>query len=238
MIEYLRETGSTNADLAARARNGEQVAEGLWLVADRQSAGRGRQGRDWFDGAGNFMGSTLVRLRLGDPAPATLALVAGLAVHAALDGMLPPTTRSTLKWPNDVMIGQAKLAGILLEREGDSVIVGVGVNLAVAPQLPDRETVCLAALGAPCGRDEFAGRLAACFAEDLERWRHFGIAPIVNRWLAAGHPIGTPLSVGEPGEVPVSGIFAGLSSDGALQLRLGDGTTRVIHSGEVRFARP
>jgi BirA family biotin operon repressor/biotin-[acetyl-CoA-carboxylase] ligase len=73
------------------------------------------------------------------------------------------------------------------------------------------------------------------FDLELDRWRSFGLAPIVRRWLAAAHPIGTPLSVGEPGETPLNGNFAGLTEDGALQLRLADGSTRVIHAGDVRL---
>lgn len=230
MIEYLAETGSTNADLIARLRASEPVREGAWLVADRQTAGRGRQGRHWFDGAGNFMGSTVVRLGPGDPPPGSLALVAGLALHDVLAPCLS-TPPPMLKWPNDVLVAGAKLAGILLEREGDAVVVGIGVNLAAAPELPDRATVCLAALGAAPSRDDFAEALAAAFARDLDRWRSYGLEPIVARWLAAGHPIGTPLSVDDVGQ----GTFAGLTADGALQLRLPDGTTKIVHSGEVNL---
>jgi BirA family biotin operon repressor/biotin-[acetyl-CoA-carboxylase] ligase len=130
------------------------------------------------------------------------------------------------------MLGTAKLAGILLERVADSVVVGIGVNLRFAPDLPDRET---AALDAP-DRDAFAADLARQFDLELDRWRSFGLAPIVARWLAVAHPIGTPLSVGEPAEAPLAGAFAGLTEDGALKLRLADGATRVIHAGEVRLA--
>lgn len=230
MIEYLAETGSTSADIAARLREGQFVPEGHWLVADRQTTGRGRQGREWFDGAGNFMGSTVVHPRFGDPDPASLALIAGLAVHQAVTAF-PASAGALLKWPNDVMIGAAKLAGILLERVGDSVIVGIGVNLASAPALPDRETIALGG----ADRNSFAADLARLFDLELDRWRSFGLAPIVRRWLAAAHPIGTALVVGEPGEDPLAGSFAGLTEDGSLQLRLADGSTRVIHAGEVRL---
>lgn len=237
MIERLTETGSTNADLAARIAGGEAVPEGLWLVADRQTSGRGRQGRAWFDGAGNFMGSTVVHLRSGDPPAGTLALLAGLALHDVVGALLAPPARAVLKWPNDLMIGTAKLAGILLERAGDAVVIGIGANLVAAPDLPDRQTVALSAYGPAPSRDHFADALARQFAIELERWRSFGIGPVIARWAAAGHPAGTPLKVGEPGDEPLVGAFAGLSADGALQLRLADGTTRTIHAGEVRFAQ-
>jgi len=262
MIEFSPETGSTNADAIAKLRRGEFVPEGTWLVADRQIRGRGRLGRQWFDGAGNFMGSTVVVIRFGDPAPGTLALVAGLAVHAAVENAMPGSARDAndpspasaelsdgvgarrqrrdplLKWPNDLMIGRAKLAGILLEREGDAVVVGIGVNLAAAPPLPDREAISLAELGVAASRDDFAASLAKAFALEVERWRTYGLGAIVNRWLAAAHPIGTPLTVGVLGELPLKGAFAGLSDDGALQLRAADGTTHVVQSGEVSFAAP
>ena len=223
--------------MAARLRAGVFVPEGRWLVADRQVSGRGRGGRAWSDGIGNFMGSTPIHLGRGDPPAGTLALVAGLAVHHAVSALVPREQSAVLKWPNDVMIGRAKLAGMLLEREGDAVVLGVGVNLSVAPHVEGRETVALSAFG-PANRNHFADELARCFALELERWRSFGLGPITNRWLKVGHPIGTPLDVGEPGEEPLSGTFAGLSADGALQLRLPGGTTRTIHAGEVRFSRP
>jgi len=236
LIETVPETGSTSADLAARLAQGRGVAEGHWLVADRQSAGRGRQGRAWFDGTGNFMGSTIVIARPGDPPLPTLALVAGLALADAVGTHLPPPARAMLKWPNDVMVGAAKLAGILLERVAGAVVVGVGVNLAAAPEIEGRETVALAHFGPAPDRDMFAEALAAAFAEELVRWRNYGVGPLIARWLAAAHPSGTPLAVGEPGEVPLEGTFAGLDADGALLLQLADGTTRTIRAGEVRLA--
>lgn len=236
MIEFSRETTSTNADAAMRLRSGNHVPDGTWFVTDRQTAGRGRHGREWFDGAGNFMGSTVVQLRHGDPAPGTLALVVGLAVHSVIAPLLPEGLAVRLKWPNDLMVGSAKLVGILLERERDAVIAGIGVNLDVAPPLPDRETTSLRGLGVAIMRDDFAESLAAAFARELERWRTYGLGSIVNRWLEAAHPVGTPLKVGILGEPALEGVFAGLTGDGALQLRLADGTTHVIQSGEVSLA--
>ena len=238
MIERLASIRSTNAALAERITRGESVPEGHWLIADRQTAGRGRQGREWFDGAGNFMGSTVVLPKFGDPPLSSLALVAGLALIEAITLTLQPPQQAMLKWPNDVMIGKAKLAGILLERVGDCVVIGIGANLAAAPDLPDRKTIALSALGPAPDRDLFAVRLADCLSQDLGRWRSFGLGPIIARWLAAAHPLGTPLEVGEPGEPFHKGTFAGLTDDGALLLGLSGATTRVIHAGEVRLAMP
>ena len=233
MIETVAETGSTNADLAARLRNGERVAEGGWLIADRQVAGRGRQGRPWSDGAGNFMGSTLVRPGPGDPPAHTLTLMAALAVYDAVLPLLAEPQALAIKWPNDLLLRGAKLSGILLERVGEAVVVGIGVNLAQAPDLPDRPAVALAQLGPAPDRDAFAATLAEAFDRELERWRTFGIEPLVRRWLAAAHPVGTALRVHDAEGQPTSGRFAGLAADGSLLLRLEDGATRAIHAGDV-----
>jgi len=237
LIATVPETASTNADLLARLSGGEAVAEGDWLVADRQTAGRGRRGRTWSDGAGNFMGSTVVHLGPSGtwgqlPAP-SLALVAGLAVQAAVSPYVIAPARALLKWPNDVMVGMAKLAGILLETYADAVVIGIGVNLVQAPDLPDREAVALASFGPAPSRDHFAEALAHCFAEELARWRQWGLASTISRWLVAAHPPGTLLTLSLPGELPISGQFDGLDETGALRLALADGTTQIVHAGEV-----
>ncbi len=233
MIETLSVTGSTNADLAARLRAGERLDEGFWLVAERQEAGRGRQGRDWFDGAGNFMGSTLVRLLPCDPPITGLPFVAGLAVYEAVAGFVVHKQALQLKWPNDLMLAGAKLAGILLERVDDCVIVGIGVNLAQAPQLPDRKTAALSDLGPPPEPAMFALRLEQSLTAELERWRSFGMKALLARWASVAHPEGTPLAVHEQGGETVTGTFSGLEESGALRLRLADGSARVIHAGDV-----
>ena len=236
MIRFLAETGSTNADLLSALAAGERVGEDDWLVADRQNAGRGRQGRDWFDGHGNFMGSTVVRPGPGDPPPQTLSLLAGVAAFEAVAPLCPSPCPLALKWPNDLLIGGAKLAGILLEATGDAVVVGIGVNLARAPYLPDRETVTLAKFGPAPDRDLFAEALAGLFAEHLVRWRTYGLEPLLREWRAMAMAEGTSLAVHEPGGTRVAGVYAGLADDGALRLRLADGTQRVIHAGDVTLA--
>ena len=236
MIRTLAETGSTNADLLAALRAGERIAEGDWLITDRQTAGRGRQGRTWFDGTGNFMGSTVVRPAPGDPTAPTLALLAGLALYEAVARFLADPSRLSLKWPNDLMLGRAKLAGILLERQGDAVVIGIGVNLAAAPSVEGRETTSLSAIGPAPDRDVFASVLAAAFDRELERWRTVGLEPILRRWQAVAHPFGAPLSAHEPGGATVAGTFHGLAQDGSLLLRLEDGSVRPIHAGDVSLA--
>ncbi|QZH74669.1 MAG: biotin--[acetyl-CoA-carboxylase] ligase [Erythrobacter sp.] len=233
MIEVVSETGSTSADLLARLRSGERLAEGDWLVADRQSAGKGRQGRAWIDAPGNFMGSTVVRLYPQDPSPATLSLVAALAVYEAVLPRLANPSALQLKWPNDLMLDRAKLSGILLEREGDYAVIGIGVNLAAAPLVEGRTVGSLASSGPAPARDAFAADLAAQMATEVRRWREFGIGPILNRWRAAAHPPGTLLTLQESDGTSTRGTFDSIGDDGTLHLRLPDGSTRAIHAGDV-----
>ena len=223
-IRTVVETGSTNDDLAALAREG--AAEGTWLRAGRQTGGKGRQGRAWHSSPGNLHASTLVRLQPGDPPAPTLALVAAVALYEVVVAYAPQVR---VKWPNDLLADGAKLSGILLERQGDAVIVGFGVNLAHHPEDIDRPATSLAALaGAAPEPAAFLDILAEAFARWLVRWRSGGVEPVRRQWLAAAHPPGTPLSTSE-GE----GLFDGLDEGGALRLRLVDGTLRVIHAGDV-----
>ncbi|KUR71900.1 biotin--protein ligase [Novosphingobium fuchskuhlense] len=235
MIRVVAEIASTNSALLARLAEGEAPAEGHWLVADRQTAGRGRAGRIWTGGLGNFMGSTAVALREGEALPQTLALVAGVSVHRALMTVVPDIAGLALKWPNDLLVEEAKLGGILLERQRDAVIVGIGVNLAEAPQVPGRKTVSLNALGHAVVRDDFAAALATAWAEDLTAW-HAGAWPMLRgEWLSRALPKGTLLGVNLAEEGHVIGGFAGLEPDGAVLLRLADGAVRAIHAGDVEL---
>jgi BirA family transcriptional regulator, biotin operon repressor / biotin---[acetyl-CoA-carboxylase] ligase len=204
----------------------EGAPEGTWLRAARQTGGKGRQGRAWQSTPGNLHASTLVRLRAGDPPAPTLALVAAVALHEVVAIYAPGTQ---IKWPNDLLFDGAKLAGILLEREDDAVIVGFGVNLASHPDSLERPATSLAALGGMAPEPApFLDILARNVSRWLAIWRDQGVAPVRAAWLAAAHPLGTALATPES-----EGLFEGLDATGALQLRLADGGLRVIHAGDV-----
>lgn len=232
-IETVAETGSTSADLVARLNGGEDIPEGCWLLADHQTSGRGRQGRSWLDAPGNFMGSTVVRLARTDPPAASLSFVAALTLYESVLPYLPNPRQLMLKWPNDVLLAGDKFSGILLERCGDHAVIGLGINLADAPLVKNRHVGSLARVTKAPSRDEFAPALALRFEVELARWRTGGTAPVFARWLAAAHPEGTPLTVHDASGSQVAGRFAGLAGDGALRLRLADGSERVIHAGDV-----
>lgn len=211
---------------------GEGVAEGLWLRAGRQVGGRGRLGRNWESPEGNLHASTLVRLRPGDPPAPTLALVAAVAVHALVAPLLPDGAR--IKWPNDILVGQAKLAGILLERAGDAVVVGIGINVTGFPAKLDRPVTSLwheGAVGAEAGA--LAERLADLFAHWLSIWRGQGTEPVRGQWLANAHAPGTPMRATLPDATTIEGRFDTMDRDGTLILRLANGDTHAIHAADI-----
>ncbi|MEO6215383.1 MAG: biotin--[acetyl-CoA-carboxylase] ligase [Sphingomonas sp.] len=232
-MRTVTETGSTNADMLMLARSGAE--EGLWLRAERQTGGRGRQGREWRSPEGNLYASTLVRLRPIDPQAATLALVAAVALEEVAAAYLSSGEgrRTMIKWPNDLLLDGAKLSGILLERADDAVVIGIGANLAHHPENLERPATSLAAHGATANPADFLETLATAFERWLSIWRNEGLAPIRTRWLDRAHPIGTALTARLPDGSSIDGLFSGLDREGALILRLADGTSRVIHAADV-----
>ena len=206
----------------------DAAIEGEWLVALAQDAGKGRQGRRWQSLQGNFFGSTLVRLGAADPPAPSLALAAGLALVEAVD-IAAPGKGPMLKWPNDLMLGKAKLGGILLERSGDRIVAGFGVNLVIAPTIEGKATADLDGATTP---QAFAPLLAASFARLLGAWRSADPVAFARAWLARAHHLGTPLTVHAGGGETVSGTFAGIEPDGALRLDVG-GQIQLIRAGDV-----
>jgi BirA family biotin operon repressor/biotin-[acetyl-CoA-carboxylase] ligase len=179
--------------------------------------------------SGNFFGSTLVSIAPGHPPAQSLSLVAGLALIEALDGATPGE-RLSLKWPNDLLLDGVKVAGILLERQGDRVVIGFGVNLAAAPQLEDRTAAHLRGRIAP---EAFAPILARSMDRMLTLWRATASADFAKAWLARAHPLGVELRVHGADSATLSGRFDGIESDGALRLRLEDGSVETVRAGDV-----
>jgi BirA family biotin operon repressor/biotin-[acetyl-CoA-carboxylase] ligase len=175
----------------------------------------------------------LVRLLPADPPAPTLALVAAVALHETVSAYAHGA-EVRIKWPNDLLVGGAKLSGILLERQDDSVVIGFGVNLAEHPEETARPATSFRAqFGSAPGPAAFLEDLAGAFARWLGRWRSDGLAPVRAQWLLAAHPIGTALSTHTASGAWVEGLFDGLDESGALRLRLADGSSHVIHAGDV-----
>lgn len=228
----LQETTSTNAHALDLARGGDRGP--LWIVAERQSAGRGRRGREWTSKPGNLYASLL----LTDPAPgahvAELSFVAALAVHDAICDVAPMLgPHLTLKWPNDVLCGGAKLVGILLEGEGSAVVVGIGVNCAHHPEGTEYPATDLSTAGAHVTvADLFAALSRAMVARTAQWQRGEGFAQVRADWLKRAEGLGKPVRV-RLQDRETSGIFEALDEAGRLALRLSDNTLETIAAGDV-----
>lgn len=218
--------------MIARASSG--APEGLWLRADVQDGGRGRMGRGWESPLGNLYASTLVRIRPLDPPAPSLAFVAALAAYDMVM-QIAPEVAVMIKWPNDLLTQTgAKLCGILLERTDDAVIIGTGLNLTHHPQAIDRPVTDLKSQGANPPHPQAAVEiLADSFKQWLTRWREGGLPVILAAWQSHAHPAGTALSVKLPSGEELEGLYSGLCDDGALQLRLAEGSIRAIHAADI-----
>lgn len=235
-LEHVAEIGSTNASLFERARLGETGP--LWLVADMQTSGRGRNTRNWTSPAGNLYASLL----LTDPAPAphiaelsfVLSLALRDAVLAAAHLYDDPTVK--LKWPNDLMVDGHKSAGLLLEggQLGRSpfVVAGFGVNIVSHPQGTTHKATHLQAAGHVVDRDRLASALTDAIAGRLSLWdRGANFARIRKDWLAVAFGLKRPMKVNTLNE-SFEGVFEGVDDFGRLVVATGD-DRRIVSAGEV-----
>jgi BirA family biotin operon repressor/biotin-[acetyl-CoA-carboxylase] ligase len=240
-ILVLEETDSTNAEARRRAEAGE--AGPLWIVARRQTAGRGRRGREWVSETGNLAATLLTTTRRPAAEAAQITFVAALAAADLVCAFVPPPL-VTIKWPNDVMIEAGKVVGILVESGAHEdgglwLAVGVGVNLTHAPSGAERPA---AAVGGHLRGDvhavprveDAAEILADQFAVWMDRWETLGFQPILDAWIERSRGLDGPCTA-RLGHETVSGVAEGLAPDGALRLRLADGTLRLISAGDVFF---
>ena len=164
----------------------------------------------------------------------TLALVAGVSAYDAIAGRFAaPDQRLRIKWPNDILWDGAKLCGILLERTGDAVIVGFGINVTGHPPDLGRPVTSLAAVGGGGSASDVIADLVAAFARTLQMWRVEGLRAVALAWRARALAPGTAVRVEVPDGEAISGVFSELAEDGALILRLANGATRAIHTGDV-----
>ncbi|MBJ7447123.1 MAG: biotin--[acetyl-CoA-carboxylase] ligase [Brevundimonas sp.] len=232
---------STNAEARRRAEAGE--AGPLWITTRRQTQGRGRRGREWASQDGNLF-ATLLHVVTKSPAEAAqITFIAALAVADLLDRYAPPSL-VTIKWPNDVMLAGVKASGILVESGAHAsgglwLAVGIGVNLSHAPQGTERPAAALvdhlaADVAAPPAIEVASRQLADVFAVWLHRWDTLGFQPILDAWAARTPGLDGP-AIARLGHETVEGLAEGVAADGALKLRLGDGSLRLISAGDVFF---
>jgi BirA family biotin operon repressor/biotin-[acetyl-CoA-carboxylase] ligase len=238
--------GSTNVEALARARDGE--CGPMWFVTSEQTAGRGRRHRPWIAPRGNLASSILETIEISPATAATLGFAAGLALEAALRQVsVEASLRSAgsdemkfaLKWPNDVLMGQKKLAGILLEAEavGDrlAVVVGIGTNVVAAPERTPTPATSLKALGVNIGAEELFAALSDCWAEFRGIWDiGRGFSEIRLKWLARAAGLGQAVSV-QSGGSTVTGTFDTIDDTGCMIVRTSDGRRIPISAGDVYF---
>lgn len=236
---HYAEVGSTNTEAMRLADAGRP--SGTWLLADRQTHGRGRSGRAWVSTPGNLHASLIVRDVFPLEKAAQLALVSGVAVHDAvkrsLQGLETPPVE--LKWPNDILCGRRKMGGILVESsvarrdQGALAVIGIGVNLAYAPDLEGLPATDLAAVGASIAPLKLLAFIDESMQEWLSKWASgSGFVRVREAWLARSLPPGVGLTV-HSGQGAVNGVFAGLDPDGALLLTDTAGALQTVTFGDV-----
>lgn len=205
------------------------------VSAAKQTAGRGRRGRDWSCLEGNLFMSLLLPFKLADCGILTFMVsLALLQTVKSFDG----NAEAALKWPNDVLLRGKKISGILLEKGADDYMVaGIGVNLKKAPELPNMvySAGCLADAGITVERKEFLQRYLCALNALLRQWRSEGNSAIVRQWSAAAIGVGTEIAVNLPRERK-TGVFAGVDDNGMLILQTASGC-EIIGAGDVFFVK-
>ena len=242
----LDDIDSTNAEAMRRAAIGE--AGRLWVMADRQSRGKGRSGRSWASAPGNLYASLILRLSCGPEVAQQLALVAGVAVIDAVRAIWARpagsdrTVAVRLKWPNDILAGSAKLGGILLESAKDLggpglvTIIGIGLNIEASPTGLGRAVTSLAEQGVVADRRNVLTHLAKSMDSALSVWNEgVGFAEIRRAWTDRAGPLDEFLTV-DSGSGAVTGQYKGLDSDGALLLADSLGVRHRFTYGDVSLA--
>jgi BirA family transcriptional regulator, biotin operon repressor / biotin---[acetyl-CoA-carboxylase] ligase len=239
--------GSTNEQALLRARQGELGP--IWFVTSEQTAGRGRRQRAWIAPRGNLAGSVLEIIETSPAVAATLGFAAGLALEAALQKVrLGISTSSggsdypefSLKWPNDLLAGHEKLAGILLEAEAVpdgrlAVVVGIGTNVVAAPEGTPTPATSLKALGIDTSAEELFAALSDSWVEFYGLWdRGRGFGDIRRLWLARAAGLGQPVAVRAGGST-LAGTFDTIDDAGSMIVKTANGDRIQVSAGDVYF---
>ena len=239
--------GSTNAEAMTRARGGEGGP--MWFVTSEQTAGRGRRQRVWIAPRGNLASSILEIMDIAPAVAATLGFAAGLSLEAALQKVSVEAAlrmggsdalKFSLKWPNDVLAGRNKLAGILLEAEAVAgnrlaVVVGIGTNVVAAPEGTPTPATSLSALGVQIGAEELFAALSDAWVEFRGVWDNGrGFAEIRRLWLERAAGLGEKIAI-NTGSATLEGTFDTIDESGCLIVRTADGRRVPVAAGEVYF---
>jgi BirA family biotin operon repressor/biotin-[acetyl-CoA-carboxylase] ligase len=230
-VRHYERLGSTNDEAQRLAAEG--APHGTVVHTDEQTAGRGRLSRRWLSPPGNLYLSIVLRPDVAPARVAEIGFLAALAVADAVDALLPRQLRATLKWPNDVLVSDGKIAGILAEQAGDAVILGIGLDVLQAPTGLSYKVSTIVGCGGLATVDGARDRVLAALANWMNVWEQDGFAAIRAAWLARAHPVGSALSV-QMGDRFINGLFAGLDDEGALLLDDQEARHRIV-AGDVQL---
>ncbi|WP_414463213.1 biotin--[acetyl-CoA-carboxylase] ligase [Hyphomicrobium sp. DY-1] len=237
-IVHVAQTGSTNADATRLGLAGEPLP--LWVIADVQTGGRGRSGRQWVSQTGNLHASLAFRCTAPMEKAGQLSLLAGISVIDAIRATMDLASEAELrlKWPNDILIGFAKAGGILVEstslREGSGflAILGFGLNLVTFPDALGRAATALGHFGRPPEPRILLDVLSERVFHWLDCWNAgANFAAIREAWIERAGPLGERITINTT-QGPVSGTYQGLAETGALLAEVG-GAVREVNYGDV-----
>ena len=233
-VYHLGVIDSTNTEAQRRAKAGH--IENCWLVAESQTAGRGRLQRPWLSSSGNLFSSAFFREPGGISIAARLPFATALAV-SDMAAIIAPGAPVKLKWPNDARVNQAKLSGILIETGGQGqdfwVVAGIGINVAERPEGASQATTCIHEMRGDTliSAEDALSVLRETFARRLEQARQ-SFEPLREDWLKVAEGLGETVQV-TVSDSPVEGVFEDMAPDGALILRLPNGERQMIRAGDV-----
>lgn len=235
---------STNAESRRLAGGGASHGAVIW--AKRQSAGRGRMGREWVSAEGNLYVTVLIHPPVALDACPQLSFVAALAVAETLEGILPEPSAIACKWPNDVLVNGKKISGVLLEAfttkelvsEKQWIAVGVGINVDNFPEHVMFPATCLRDAGVELISAKIVlSRFIHHFIALYDTWAAKGFAPIEKAWLKRAHQLGKPVEV-IVGDAQVNGVFEGIDASGCMLLRDKKKNISTINAGDVFYKEP
>lgn len=242
-LYYYAKIGSTNDEAFRLARQG--APEGTVLVAESQSAGKGRMQRPWHSPPGaNIYTSIILRPAFEPPRATQISIAAGIAVAETLGGYCPG--KVSLKWPNDVLVGGRKICGILAQMKLsgntiDFVVVGIGINVNMKREdfPPDIQNIATS-LAVETGGETSRVKLIIGLYENAAKWyrelTENGFGPVRENWISLSSMIGKPVSVLCHGET-LTGVAAGLDDDGALMLRTEGNETVKVSAGDATILK-
>lgn len=233
-VRHFRTIDSTNQEAHRLFAHGERGP--LWLLADEQTAGRGRLERVWRSERGNLFCTLLMRVSAPQSAIPQIGFVAAVAVRNALS-KLAPAVSFALKWPNDCLANGAKISGILCETfTPDAVAIGCGINVKHAPHGLPYPAACLRQLGSAATLNDAFAAYRQQLSAALALWNNgAGFEAIRNEWQAHAIGIGERVAM-STGEVMVEGIYEGIAGDGALVLLKADGLRHLFHAGDLSIS--